>query len=147
MIIFPDPTNLNFNLDTLNSRPVQLDDLLQSESLETDSYLFDISGTRNINLSLNTISNGDDADRRVYRDSNDNRILGTTDSLLASSILGSVIMVAFPGQTNINLGTLSATPIQRSDFLQSGTFINDSYRFSITSTSNLVTVHSPPVKT
>ncbi|MDZ8136807.1 MAG: PPC domain-containing protein [Nostoc sp. DedQUE04] len=79
----------NFNLGTLSSTPSHF-------SFETpdptDVYQFQISSTRNVNLSLNEISAGDDSDLRLFRDVNSNGILDAADranGLVASSRNGS----------------------------------------------------------
>jgi hypothetical protein len=45
----------------------------------TDIFRFSIGSTRNINLSLNNITYGDDADLRLYRDANNNGYLDSYD--------------------------------------------------------------------
>jgi hypothetical protein len=50
---------------------------------------FDSDGKGNINLALHDISAGDDADLYLYRDSNANGTLDSSDALVASSIRGS----------------------------------------------------------
>lgn len=55
----------------------------------TDTFEFRITGTRNINLSLHDISAGDDADLRLYRDSNLNGIFDASDALLSTASAGS----------------------------------------------------------
>lgn len=52
----------------------------------TDIYKFEITSTKNINLSLHDISSGDDADLYLYRDSNGNGVLDSTDELVSSSL-------------------------------------------------------------
>jgi hypothetical protein len=59
-----------------------------------DVYSFSIAGsnsdgTGNINLSLNHISAGDDADLVLFRDSNNNGMLDGSDAQVASSVRGS----------------------------------------------------------
>ena len=58
----------------------------------TDVFQFSIGSTRNINLSLNNISAGDDADLRLFRDVNGNGILDADDrasGFVSSSVRGS----------------------------------------------------------
>ncbi len=76
-------TTFNYDLGSLSSTPTQENNYL--ESGWSDVYEFDISGTRNINLSLNNISAGDDADLSLYRDSNGNGILDSGDIRVSSS--------------------------------------------------------------
>ena len=72
---------------------------LGSSVVQTGSYLssywhqdvrpFSLSGTQNINLHLFGMSaDGDDADLRLYRDSNNNGYLDSTDQFLSSSARG-----------------------------------------------------------
>ena len=70
---------------TLNKNPVQITYPLIKKQFENDIFKFDITGTSNINLSLNNISVGDDADLYLYRDSNRNGILDNGDILVQSS--------------------------------------------------------------
>ena len=78
----------NYDLGSLGSTPTQRSTFLRDNQYENDVYEFDISGTRNINLSLNNISAGDDADLRLYRDSNGNGVLDSSDTLVSSSRRG-----------------------------------------------------------
>lgn len=79
------PFQFDYNLGTLGSTPVQRSDFLTNNVFENDVYKFNITGTSDINLSLNNISSGDDADLYLYRDTNNNGILDATDGLVASS--------------------------------------------------------------
>lgn len=83
------PHTFNYDVGSLDSSPIQRSTFLQDNQYENDVYEFDISGTRSINLSLNNISAGDDADLRLYRDSDNNSVLDTSDQLVTSSIRGS----------------------------------------------------------
>ncbi len=78
----------DYDLGSLGSTPDERSTFLRDNQYENDVYEFDISGTRNINLSLNNISAGDDADLRLYRDSNGNGVLDSSDILVSSSIRG-----------------------------------------------------------
>ena len=92
------PYQSNEYLGILDSNPIQFSNFLKQNIYENDIYKFNITGTRNINLSLNNISVGDDADLYLYRDSNGNGILDNGDILVQSSIApGS-------GDDTINLG-------------------------------------------
>jgi hypothetical protein len=74
------------NLGTLTSTPKSYNDLTVTTADPTDVYKFTITGTSNINLSLNEISFNDDADLYLYRDSNGNGSLDrVTDTLVSSS--------------------------------------------------------------
>ena len=72
-------------LGTLNKNPRQISYTLVKKQFENDIFQFNITGTRNINLSLNNISVGDDANLYLYRDSNGNGILDNGDILVKSS--------------------------------------------------------------
>ncbi|MDZ8186745.1 MAG: PPC domain-containing protein [Nostoc sp. ChiSLP02] len=75
----------NFNLGTLSSTPSHFSFETSSSS---DVYQFQINSTRNVNLSLNDISAGDDSDLRLFRDVNGNGVLDASDranGLVASS--------------------------------------------------------------
>lgn len=76
----------NYDLGSLDSHPEQRSTFLRDNQYENDIYEFDIHGTRNINLSLNSISAGDDADLYLYRDSNHNGILDSSDIQVSSSL-------------------------------------------------------------
>ncbi|MDZ8107809.1 MAG: PPC domain-containing protein [Nostoc sp. DedQUE12a] len=67
------------NLGSLNSTPRSFNSFNVNEADPTDVYKFSIGSTRNINLSLNKISAGDDADIALFRDVNGNGILDATD--------------------------------------------------------------------
>jgi len=83
------PYTVNYNLGSLDSTPVQRSNFLRDNVYENDVYQFSTSGTQDINLSLNNISTGDDADLYLYRDSNGNGILDNADILVGSSRGGS----------------------------------------------------------
>ena len=76
------------DLGLLNSTPQQRSTYLRQGSYENDVYEFDISGTRNLNLSLHDITSRDDADLYLYRDSNSNGLLDATDSLIQYPYVG-----------------------------------------------------------
>ncbi|MFK8184232.1 MAG: pre-peptidase C-terminal domain-containing protein [Phormidesmis sp.] len=76
----------NYDLDTLSSEVVSRDYYGLTTTDPTDVFEFDISNTRSINLSLHNISSGDDADLRLYEDSNGNGVLDSSDQLVASSL-------------------------------------------------------------
>lgn len=75
-----------FNLGSLSSTPRSYNNSTVTTSDPTDIYRFNITGTRNINLSLNEISFADDADLYLYQDSNGNgRLDRNSDRLVGSS--------------------------------------------------------------
>ncbi|MBD2678137.1 MULTISPECIES: PPC domain-containing protein [Nostoc] len=76
----------NFNLGTLSSTPSHFSFETPNS---TDVYQFQINSTRNVNLSLNEISAGDDSDLRLFRDVNGNGVFDANDradGLVASSL-------------------------------------------------------------
>ena len=105
-------TTFNYDLGSLNSTPTQDGSYLQSGW--SDVYEFDISGTRNINLSLNNISAGDDADLSLYRDSNGNGILDSGDIRVSSSSLSG------NSDDSINYRASSGTYFARVDYYDYG---------------------------
>lgn len=77
----------DYDLGSLDNRPQQRQDYLTENLYENDIYEFNITGSRNISLSLNALESGDDADLYLYEDSNSNGILDENDYALSSSIL------------------------------------------------------------
>jgi hypothetical protein len=127
MVAFSGQTN--YNLGVLNSTPVQRNDFLQSGTFENDSYRFDIFGTANINLSLNNISAGDDADLHLYRDSNGNGLLDTTDQLVWSSTNSS------NGDDSINYRATSGTYFARVNLYNGGSDGRLTYDLDLSATA------------
>lgn len=82
------PYQTDYDVGSLDSTPKQRSTYLRQGTYEDDVYEFDISGTRNINLSLHDITAGDDADLRLYRDSNHNGLLDDTDAFIQGSYRG-----------------------------------------------------------
>lgn len=74
------------DLGSLDSQPQQRADYLLENRYENDIYEFDITGSRNIDLSLNSLEAGDDADLYLYEDTNNNGILDESDLTLSSSV-------------------------------------------------------------
>ncbi|OKH39783.1 hypothetical protein NIES2119_04905 [[Phormidium ambiguum] IAM M-71] len=72
----------DYNLGSLDSTPKHQRTYLKQGLYENDVYKFNISSTRNLNLFLNDISAGDDADLYLYRDSNNNGFLDEIDTLI-----------------------------------------------------------------
>ncbi|MEL6495655.1 MAG: PPC domain-containing protein [Cyanobacteria bacterium J06623_7] len=77
---------VNYDLGTLTSRTRQRSTFLRDNRFENDIYEFDTTSTRNINISLHDLATGDDADLRLYEDTNSNGILDSSDLQLASSV-------------------------------------------------------------
>ncbi|MBE9070974.1 hypothetical protein IQ260_30515, partial [Leptolyngbya cf. ectocarpi LEGE 11479] len=76
------------NLGQINSQRVYVDGDPLSELDPINVYQFNVSGNRDINLLLHNISDGDDADLRLFRDSNNNGFLDSGDRQVASSRRG-----------------------------------------------------------
>ena len=88
--------NITYDLDVVATRDLGvLGNSIVSRNFDLfpsdpgDTFEFDIFGTRDVNLNLHNISPGDDADLRLYRDTNNNRIFDSDDVLVASSVRGS----------------------------------------------------------
>ncbi|MEH2178649.1 PPC domain-containing protein [Nostoc sp.] len=75
----------------LDSTPVVEKNQSLSKFDPTDVFKFSIDGTRNINLSLTNISAGDDADLKLYRDTNNNGIFDGGDRFVTQSALASFL--------------------------------------------------------
>ncbi|MBD2000296.1 pre-peptidase C-terminal domain-containing protein [Leptolyngbya sp. FACHB-541] len=115
------------NLGTLRSTPRSKNDSTLTTSDPTDVYKFRLTGTSNINLSLNEISFGDDADLRLYRDSNRNGRLDirngvVLDEEIASSVNSSNLDDAI--NVRANAGTYFAR-VERYALGSSGTVTYD----------------------
>lgn len=76
----------DIDLGSLDNQPQQREDFLLEDRYENDIYEFDITGSRNINLSLSSLELGDDADLYLYEDTNSNGILDESDLTLSSSV-------------------------------------------------------------
>ncbi|MDZ8186744.1 MAG: PPC domain-containing protein [Nostoc sp. ChiSLP02] len=68
-----------FDIGTLGSTPVIKDNFSLTTTDPTDVFRFKITDSSNINLSLTSISAGDDADIRLFRDANLNGVLDNFD--------------------------------------------------------------------
>ncbi|MEA5464081.1 pre-peptidase C-terminal domain-containing protein, partial [Leptothoe sp. PORK10 BA2] len=75
-----------YDIGTVGASPVSLDNYTVSTFDPTDTFEFDITGSRTINLNLHNISAGDDADLRLFRDSNNNGVFDASDVQVASSL-------------------------------------------------------------
>jgi hypothetical protein len=81
----------NFDIGTLpsNGNPVIRNNVSLTRGEPTDVFEFRIGSTSNINVALTGITNGDDANLKLYRDSNGNgRFDANSDQLVASSTRG-----------------------------------------------------------
>jgi len=131
----------------------------------TDVFEFTLDNARDINLYLHDISIGDDADLRLYRDSNSNGIWDASDTLLASSIRagnaddaisysatagtyfaqvnhfgpGSIGPVSYDLDlsSTYNLGTVGAATVSRDNYLVSAADPKDVFEFRVTGTRNI----------
>lgn len=79
----------NYDLGALTSSSSSINSYSVTSSAPTDVFEFSISSTSKINLSLHDITTGDDADLRLYQDSNFNGLFDSSDLLVASSRRGS----------------------------------------------------------
>ncbi|MBC1237316.1 PPC domain-containing protein [Nostoc sp. 2RC] len=70
-----------FNLGTVGTTPIVRNNTTLTTSDPTDVFKFQISGTKNINVSLTNISTGDDAELLLFRD-NGNGIFDSGDQLV-----------------------------------------------------------------
>ena len=77
---------IDYSLGSLDNQPIKRETFLRDNQFENDIYEFDIDETKNINLSLNNITEGDDADLYLYEDSNYNGILDDADLAVSSSV-------------------------------------------------------------
>jgi len=77
----------NYSIGNLTSSPISRSTWL-SDTYTDDVYTFNISETSSINLNLHNITVGDDADLRLYRDSNGNGQLDSSDEYLVGSFQG-----------------------------------------------------------
>lgn len=119
----------DYDLGSLGSTPTQRSTFLQDNVYENDVYEFDISGTRNINLSLNNISNGDDADLELYRDSNGNGVLDSSDEYVTGSYRGG------NSDDSINYRASSGTYFARVDYYDWGSEGRLDYDLDLSATS------------
>ncbi|MGC1308398.1 MAG: pre-peptidase C-terminal domain-containing protein [Phormidesmis sp.] len=76
-----------YAVGTINSSPIELNNFSTTASDPTDVFEFDLTSDQIINLNLHNISAGDDADLRLFKDSNFNGIFDADDSQVASSEL------------------------------------------------------------
>ena len=157
-----------FNLGTLSG--FETNSFTSSNSLTvfdpTDVFRFSLNGTKDIGIALTNISAGDDADLRLFRDSNLNGIFDSTDQQIASSRLGGnsddIINLANQGSglyfaqveryapgssgnvsynlslsATVNLGTLTNTPVTRNNFSLTADDPKDVFEFRLNGTRNI----------
>ncbi|NJN32638.1 MAG: hypothetical protein HC824_21135 [Synechococcales cyanobacterium RM1_1_8] len=75
-----------YNLGKLGSSAIALSNYSLTPADPNDVFEFSLGSDNTINLSLNNISAGNDADLRLFRDSNQNGILDSGDQLLDASL-------------------------------------------------------------
>jgi|GEM_PF-6407509 len=77
----------NFNLGflTLNQVPIERGNVLENNVFDNDIYRFEVIRTVDLEISLEIISDNDDADLALYRDRNNNGQLDASDELLDNS--------------------------------------------------------------
>lgn len=122
------PYQIDYSVGTIDSTPEQRSNHLKQGTYENDVYKFDISGTRNINLSLHDITAGFDADLYLYRDSNSNGVIDATDTLIQRPYLGGHADEAI----NVRAGT--GTYFARVNFYSGGSGANLNYDLDISAT-------------
>ncbi|MEA5464080.1 hypothetical protein VB741_10100, partial [Leptothoe sp. PORK10 BA2] len=145
-----------YDIGTVGASPVSLDNYTVSTFDPTDTFEFDITGNRQIGLSLHGM-NGGDADLHLYSDSNNNGVFDASDVQVASStnsgtgsetidyaasagtyfaqvtqFSGSPISYDLDFSTNYNIGTVGASPVSLDNY-SVGTFDpTDTFEFDIT---------------
>jgi len=78
----------NYNVGSINDQPnnsYSNSTFLTEDEYENDIYSFSVEENSNLNLSVNNISEGDDADLELYQDNNNNGELDENDSLIDGS--------------------------------------------------------------
>ncbi|NEO43590.1 MAG: peptidase [Moorea sp. SIO4A3] len=75
-----------FFLGTLTNTPVNFDSFSVTPNDPKDVFEFRLNGTSNIHIAITDISAGDDADLRLFRDSNYNGVFDSADQEIASSL-------------------------------------------------------------
>jgi hypothetical protein len=123
------PNQFDYNIGSLDSTPVQRSTHLKKGTYENDVYEFNISVTRNINLSLHNITSGFDADLYLYRDSNGNGVIDATDTLIQGSYRGR------NADDAINVRAKTGTYFARVKFYSGGSGANLNYDLDISATS------------
>lgn len=122
------PFQFDYSVGSLGSTPEQRSTYLKKGTYENDVYKFDISGTRNINLSLHDITAGFDADLYLHMDSNGNGKLDTTDTLIQYPYLGGNADEA------INVQAGKGTYFARVKFYSGGSGANLNYDLDLSAT-------------
>ncbi|NEO43588.1 MAG: peptidase [Moorea sp. SIO4A3] len=76
----------DYYLGTLTNTPVKFDSFSVTPNDPKDVFEFRLNGTSNINIAITDISAGDDADLKLFRDSNFNGVFDSADQQIASSL-------------------------------------------------------------
>ncbi|MEO0457623.1 MAG: pre-peptidase C-terminal domain-containing protein [Cyanobacteria bacterium P01_A01_bin.114] len=160
----------NYDLGTLWAETVSYNNYTVSPSDPADVFKFNLSTNRNISLNLHDISNGDNANLTLYRDSNFNGVLdngdlfisfsaenGNADDVIdvpaitgtyfarvnryAADSIGSV-SYDLDLSTNLDVGTLWSSPVSyNNDFLSSNNPV-EVYEFDIANSRTInLSVH------
>ncbi len=79
---FPFQANSDLGFITLNETPLREDSFLADDIYENDVYKFTLDETSNLDIVLDARNPEDDADLELYRDSNNNGQLDSSDELL-----------------------------------------------------------------
>lgn len=155
----------NYDLNTLLSGIISKDAYSVTPFDSTDVFEFDITNNRSINLSLHNISSGDDADLRLYQDSNSNGIFDAGDQLVASSLnagnandtidyqastgtyFAQVSRYSYGSNGNVfynldlsatyDVGSLSSQIISRDNYTLSASDPTDVFEFNISNNRNI----------
>lgn len=139
----------NYKLDNIDRNTVERSTYLAEGTFENDVYQFNISETSNLDLSLSSLDDADNADLQLYRDSNDDGVLNAGDELISGSY-------AFEGSEDvIDYDQATAgTYFAHVDYVHGGgdgniyydlslsaeTYVNDNNRFEYQSNLDLGTV-------
>lgn len=117
-----------YDVGTAETAPISRTDFSLSATDPTDVFEFNIVGTRNINLSLHDISANDDADLRLFRDSNGNGVFDASDTQVASSVLSG------SGDDTINYRATEGTYFAQVERFDSGSNGTVTYDLDISAT-------------
>ncbi|MGD1919002.1 MAG: pre-peptidase C-terminal domain-containing protein [Pleurocapsa sp.] len=139
----------NYELDNIDRNTVERSTYLSQGTFENDVYQFSVSETSNLDLSLSSLDETDDADLQLYRDSNDDGVLDAGDELISGSY-------AFAGSNDvIDYDQAAAgTYFARVNYVNGGgdsnidydlsvsadTYVNDNNRFEYQSNLDLGTI-------
>ncbi|HHP7244770.1 MAG TPA: pre-peptidase C-terminal domain-containing protein [Elainellaceae cyanobacterium] len=155
-----------YNIGALSGSIVSRNNYSVTPSFPTDVFQFSLDNTRDINLYLHNISAGDDADVRLYRDSNSNGVLDASDTYLtgsfragnatdSASYLNASAGTYFarvnrysPGSfgaanysidlsSTYDVGTLGVAPISRNSYNVSANDPIDVFEFDVVGTRNI----------